>query len=55
MPGQGVCQLPDRCDEDEVEEELEPGRPPVVDVRARDGAEARRLEETRRQRPLKSG
>jgi hypothetical protein len=51
-----VRELADRDDEDEVEEELEPRRPPVVDVVARDGAEARRLDEAgKRQRPLKSG
>jgi hypothetical protein len=50
-----VRELPDRRDEDEVEEELEPGSPAVLDVLERGGAEARRLEEAARQRPLKSG
>jgi hypothetical protein len=49
-------ELADGGDEDEVEEELEPGRAPVVDVLRSCGAEARRLDEAReRQRPLKSG
>jgi hypothetical protein len=55
MPRQGVCELADRRDEDEVEEELEPRRPALVDVLRRPSPEAGRLEEATRQRPLKSG
>jgi hypothetical protein len=56
MARERVRELADRGDEDEVEEELEPGRAPLVDVLARGGAQARRLDEAReRQRPLKSG
>jgi hypothetical protein len=40
-----VRELADRGDEDEVEEELEPGRAPLVDVLARGGPQARRLDE----------
>jgi hypothetical protein len=52
---QGQGDLGDRADEDEVEEELEPGRSPVLVVLPR--AQARRLEKTREpaQRPLNSG
>jgi hypothetical protein len=53
--GERQADLGDRRDEDEVEEELEPGRPAIV-VKL-EQAQARRLEETREpaQRPLKSG
>jgi hypothetical protein len=38
VAGERVRELPDRRDEDEVEEELEPRRPSLVDVLARSGA-----------------
>jgi hypothetical protein len=52
---QGQGDLRDRADEDEVEEELEPGRAAVLVTLSR--AQPRRLQETREpaQRPLNSG
>ena len=52
-----VRELADRCDEDQVEEELEPGRATVFFGGAAERAQARRLEQPREacQRPLKSG
>ena len=47
LGGKRVRELPDRRDEDKVEEELEPRRPPVLGVGAHDRPEPGRLEQAR--------